>query len=231
MDHRPWALAFSAAHSPRHARARRHRAEGISAERGHVAAERIDRDRAGHVVRRDDRSIRSSSPTSCRRIRTSRASCRRSARADAIADDQSGTPLHAPEGSVRALARCRRRRARAHHEALGGAGHARLHHEPAADQHRRPLEQEPVPVHAAGHRHRHAVPLRGDHGAEDARAPGSRRRHSDLQIKNPQVRSTSIATAHPRSASPPTRSRTRSTMRTARGRSRRSTRPTISTGW
>ena len=36
--------------------------------------------------------------------------------------------------------------------------------------------REPLPVHAAGDRHRDAVPLRGDHGAEDARAPGSHRR-------------------------------------------------------
>ncbi len=35
---------------------------------------------------------------------------------------------------------------------------ARLRAEPAGDQHRRPVVQEPVPVHAAGRRHRPAVP-------------------------------------------------------------------------
>ena len=140
MDHRPYALAFSGlillgtiglgAIVPK----------GFLAERGHVAAQRHDGDRAGHVVRRDGRAPETARRDRVEGLRTSWGSCRRWVRADAIADDQPGPPLHAPEGSVRSHARCGRRGARAHAKALRGSRHARLHHEPAAHQHRRPLE-------------------------------------------------------------------------------------------
>ena len=51
-------------------------------------------------------------------------------------------------------------------QAGAGAGAAGLRAEPAGDQYRRPLVQEPLSVHAAGRRHRPAVP----DGAGDAGA-------------------------------------------------------------
>ena len=65
----------------------------------------------------------------------------------------------------------------AHPQAGGGAGHAGLHHQPAGDQHRRPLVQEPVPVHPAELRHRGAVPRRRRAGAAAARRARAHRRH------------------------------------------------------
>ena len=60
--------------------------------------------------------------------------------------------------------------------------------EPAADPHRRPADQEPVPVHPPEPGHRRALPLRRRCSkARCAQLPGLQDVTSDLQIKNPQV--------------------------------------------
>ena len=77
--------------------------------------------------------------------------------------------------------------------AQAGAGprRPRVPDQPAADQPRRTRggTAQPVSVHAAGHRHRRALPLGADpRGASCARSPGLEDVSSDLQIKNPQIR-------------------------------------------
>ena len=86
-------------------------------------------------------------------------------------------------------------------QAGAGARHHDLPAEPAADPHRRPHDQEPVPVHAADHRHRQALPLRAGaagRAGRPARAAGRDQRHAAEQPAG--RRWTSTATARPRSA-------------------------------
>ena len=67
-------------------------------------------------------------------------------------------------------------------------GHQGVPAEPPGDPHRRPAHQEPVPVHAAGRRHRRAVPLGAAASRRKLRSiPGLQDVTSDLQIANPQV--------------------------------------------
>ena len=72
-----------------------------------------------------------------------------------------GAPVHPPQAPLAALALGRRGHPRAAAQAGARAGHPRLSPEPAGDQHRRALLEGDVPVHAAGQRHRRAVPVRG----------------------------------------------------------------------
>ena len=95
---------------------------------------------------------------------------------------------------------------------------------------RRRSSRAPVPVHAPGQRHRRA--LRRAPAAEEAAPRPARadRRHQRLAARRtPRSRSRSTGSGPRRSGQPRPRSRRRSTPPSARGRSRRSTRPRTST--
>ena len=199
------------------------------------------------------RAASTSAPRRCRASASTRWSGTSSEVADIVAKDPEHRRLHAAT-SASGRRRRRRHQHRAHHrrpeaarradavgrsdhrraaaEAGAGARHPRVHGQPAADQPRRPAGRaQPVSVHAAGHRHRRAVPVgAGPRGRRCAQLPGHRGRQ-----QRPAAQEPAGPDRHgPRQdlgARPDrrTRSRPRSTTRTARGRSRRSTRRTIST--
>ena len=105
------------------------------------------------------------------------------------------------------------------------------HAEHAGDPHRRPAHQEPVPVHAAGARHRRALRVGAEGRGEAAHAAGLGRRHqrpADRQAAGDRRHRPRQGVGARRLGAG--RSRTRSTTPTARGRCRRSTRRPTSTG-
>ena len=143
----------------------------------------------GHRLRRDGPPPAAGGRRSSPRIRTS------SAAATTSAAGRGGGGLNQGRIAIDLKPRTERKRiGRSDHrrtaaEAVAGAGHARLHGQPAADQPRRPAGRaQPLSVHAAGHRHRGAVPAgRRSSKPRSASFPASRTCSSDLQIKNPQI--------------------------------------------
>ena len=142
-----------------------------------------------------------------------------------------------PATPGRLFIRLKPRAERARHARAGDRGaaaqaerdsrHPHLSAESAAGPHRRAGEPEPLPVHPAGSGHRGAV-SRGRRRSKTQMREipgliGREQRPADLPARRSTW--TSTASAPPRWASPPTRSRTRSTTRTARARSPRSTPP------
>ena len=139
-----------------------HRPEGIPAERGPGPvpdhARRASRASSfDEMVRHQkevadivakDPDIAASAATSARRRRW-----RRSSEPGACGIDLK------PRSGAHALGRSDHREPPS--EAGAGGRHSRLHGQPAADQPRRPAGRaQPLPVHAAGHRHRRALPSR-----------------------------------------------------------------------
>ena len=156
MDHRGLAMLFSPGDPGRDAVPGPHRAEGLHPERGHRPAQRHDRDRRGHQLRRHG-----AAPARRRGDRAGGSQRRRlhvvgrGRRPEQLG--QPGPAVHPPQAARPAAARRRRGGPVAHPQAGGGARDAGLHHQPAGDQHRRAVGQEPVPVHAAELRHGDAV--------------------------------------------------------------------------
>ena len=195
-----------------------------------MAVQRHDRDGGRHVVRRHGREHQRRWRRSCRPTRTSKDSCRRWAPVAGIDDPtRDAFFIHLSDPSERCSADDVARELTRKLAAIPGT--ARIHAESAADQHRRPLERRASISSRCRRQHRRALPTAGIMEQKmPRRLPELRDVTSDLQIKNPQMRSTSTAIARRRSASPRHRSRTRCTTPTARGRSRPSIRRTISTG-
>ena len=111
---------------------------------------------------------------------------RRRARASRGAN--TGHHVHPPQAARRARARRRRRSSGAAPEAGAGPGHPVFLQNPPPIRIGGTLDQEPVPVHAAGHRHRRALPAaRTMLEAKMRELPGLQDVTSDLQLKNPQV--------------------------------------------
>ena len=205
-------------------------AEGTSSRRRHRPAVRDDRSGAGRVVRRDGRAPDRKSPTSSRRTPTSRSVTSAVGTYGARRTRAQVTIDLKPIGERHAQRRARSSRD-LRRSVDGRPGHRRVHAESAGDLDRRPRVEEPLPVHDAERRHRRrCIRPRASIETRLRQLPILHDVTSDLLIGNPQVTDRDRPRARGRSASRRSRSRSRSTMRTASGRSRRSTRRTTSTG-
>ncbi len=231
MNHRALDDGVLVRDSRRHRRAVHAHPEGVHSEPGQRAAVRHDRDRAGHVVRRHGDAPAAGHRRSSRPTRTSPASTRRSAaarrspgRIRAVCSSGSSRATSA-SASTRSSRSCGRssRRCRASSSTCRIRRRFR-----SADACRRACISSRCRARTSRRCIRRPTQL-VDAGAQVAAAAGRDERSAARQSageRRDRPRARGVARRHGA-----TRSRRRCTTRTARARSRRSTRRTTSTGW
>ena len=141
MAHRPGDAGVLRADPGRHGGALAAGAQGLHPERGPGPAPRHHRDGRGHLVRRDGAATSRRPRRSCRRTRTSTGFMSAVGRAAARRPTNQGRFIIQLKPRTSGRSTPTRWRAQLTREAVGGAGHPGVLHQPAADQHRRALSR------------------------------------------------------------------------------------------